>query len=188
MEFIPFDFEREAPNGEKYLALLPGHMVLKQRRLELNMTQQQVADEAGILLRQYHRLEKGERSITGTSARIFLAVCAVLKLEPYGFFPEIKQKDTIEEDDSNKFSKPTVIEQKVRKSKYIPFVRSYCGKVKVLNADILVYQQVSCMRFAIQHPFHKLSAKRCETPVRSEIVPASSLPPAFIRRSTMRMA
>lgn len=153
MEFIPFDFEREAPNGEKYLALLPGHMVLKQRRLELNMTQQQVADEAGILLRQYHRLEKGERSITGTSARIFLAVCAVLKLEPYGFFPEIKQKDTIEEDDSNKFSKPTVIEQKVRKSKYIPFVEFKELMCKIPSGKVVTRTSVEeyfCKKYNVE--------------------------------------
>ncbi|MBO5019185.1 MAG: helix-turn-helix transcriptional regulator [Clostridia bacterium] len=122
MEFIPIDFEREAPNGEKYIALLPDHIILKQRRLELNMTQQQVADEAGILLRQYHRVEKGERSITGTSARILLSVCAVLRIDPYDFFPDIKQKDIIPKSDEKQGGKLTVIEPTIKKSKYIPFL------------------------------------------------------------------
>ncbi len=122
VEFKSYDFERETPDGEKYLALVPDHIIFKQRRLELNMTQQQVADEAGILLRQYHRIESGERSITGMSARILLSVCAVLRLNPYDFFPEIKQKETIAIGDEKQIAKPKVIKPTVKKSKAIPFV------------------------------------------------------------------
>lgn len=122
MEFKSYDFEHETPDGEKYLALVPDHIIFKQRRLELNMTQQQVADEAGILLRQYHRIESGERSITGMSARILLSVCAVLRLNPYDFFPEIKQKETIAIGDEKQIAKPKVIKPTVKKSKAIPFV------------------------------------------------------------------
>ena len=39
------------------------HHILLQRRKELKMTQQKVADKAGIQLRQYQRLESGERNI-----------------------------------------------------------------------------------------------------------------------------
>lgn len=72
------------------------HHVLLQRRKELKMTQQQVADKANIQLRQYQRLESGERDITGSSGRIMLSICYALKLDPFLFegkgneAPEIK--------------------------------------------------------------------------------------------------
>lgn len=61
------------------------HEVLLRRRKELDMTQKQVADAAGILLRQYQKLESGERSIRGTSMRIGLSVCRALQLDPMRF-------------------------------------------------------------------------------------------------------
>ena len=59
--------------------------VLLQRRQEMKLTQQQVAEAAGIQLRQYQRIENGECTILGTSARIMLSVCEALKLDPYLF-------------------------------------------------------------------------------------------------------
>lgn len=61
------------------------HHILLQRRKELKMTQQQVADKAGVQLRQYQRLESGERDITGSSGRIMLSICNALKLDPFLF-------------------------------------------------------------------------------------------------------
>lgn len=61
------------------------HNILRNRRDEFGMTQQQVADAAGIQLRQYQRLESGERMMAGASMRIGLSICAVLKLDPYRF-------------------------------------------------------------------------------------------------------
>lgn len=90
MEFKSIDYPKKIILGQEYSVYLPVHIVLKNRRIELGLTQQQVADKAKILLRQYQRLESGERSITSASARIMLAVCAVLKVDPYIFFPEIK--------------------------------------------------------------------------------------------------
>ncbi len=57
--------------------------VLRFRREQLELTQQQVADRAGIKLQQYQRLETGERHLSGCSMRIGLAICAVLLLDPY---------------------------------------------------------------------------------------------------------
>lgn len=59
------------------------HHILANRRKELKMTQQQVAEQAGMQLRQYQRLELGERNITGSTGRVLLAICDVLKLDPY---------------------------------------------------------------------------------------------------------
>lgn len=59
------------------------HHILAERRKELKMTQQQVAEKAGMQIRQYQRLENGERNITGSTGRVLLSVCDVLKLDPY---------------------------------------------------------------------------------------------------------
>lgn len=85
MEFIEYKFNSV---GDWTMFQTEGQ-ILRNRREELNLTQQQVADKAKILLRQYQRLESGERNLTGASARIMLSICAVLKLDPYFFFPSL---------------------------------------------------------------------------------------------------
>lgn len=89
MKFIPLEF----PNSQNpdWSMLAKDSDLLRYRRLELGLTQQQVADKAGIRLRQYQRVELGERHITVGSARIMLSICVVLKIDPYEFFPEMKQ-------------------------------------------------------------------------------------------------
>lgn len=77
-------------NGEQWFFLETEKDILKNRREELGMTQQQVADAAHIQVRQYQRLENGERNISGANMRIGLSVCAVLKLDPYRFMPEFR--------------------------------------------------------------------------------------------------
>lgn len=61
------------------------HEILRSRRQQLGFTQQQVASNAKIQLRQYQRLESGERSMSGASMRVALAVCHALRLDPYRF-------------------------------------------------------------------------------------------------------
>ena len=61
--------------GDMITVLGPGEELAKQREA-LGLTQQQVADRAGILIRQYQRLESGERSLDSTSFRIGLNVCS----------------------------------------------------------------------------------------------------------------
>ena len=87
MEFIKYPL----PDiGEE----VQGKTILRNRRLDLGLTQQQVADGAKIQLQQYQRLESGERNIESASLRVALSVCAVLKLDPFVFFPDclIKNK------------------------------------------------------------------------------------------------
>ena len=50
--------------------------VLSERRQMLRMTQQEVADQANITLRQYQRLESGERNILTSS---FGLACRVIE-------------------------------------------------------------------------------------------------------------
>lgn len=74
-------------DGSIYESLEPDRAILLRRRKQLKLTQQQVADSAHIQLRQYQRLESGERSMASASFRIGLSICAVLKLDPYRFVP-----------------------------------------------------------------------------------------------------
>ncbi len=63
----------------------PAHAPLKYRREQLGLSQQQVANLAGIDLRQYQRFESGERNMSSSSMRIGLSICRVLQLDPYRF-------------------------------------------------------------------------------------------------------
>lgn len=69
MKFKKFVCETDTINGMEF-EILPVNdsQILLQRRKELNMTQQQVAQAAGIHLRQYQRVESGECSFSRSSA------------------------------------------------------------------------------------------------------------------------
>ncbi len=62
--------------------------ILRTRREKLGLSQQQVAKASKLQLRQYQRIESGERNLETATLRTALAICAVLKLDPYTFFPE----------------------------------------------------------------------------------------------------
>ena len=74
-------------NGESHTwdKLMTDRAILYNRRKELGLTQQQVADRAGIKLIQYQRFERGERSMASASLRIGMAISDVLKLDPHRF-------------------------------------------------------------------------------------------------------
>lgn len=74
-------------DGTQWEVLEQDRSILQAQRKKLGLTQQQVADAAHIRLRQYQRLESGERSMAGASMRIGLSVCDVLKLDPHRFVP-----------------------------------------------------------------------------------------------------
>lgn len=95
MSYLYFSNPTEQFNGETFELLQPEHSILLQRRKELKMTQQQVADKAHIQLRQYQRLESGERNISSSSGRIMLSICEALKLDPYLFLGEGNEKPEI---------------------------------------------------------------------------------------------
>ncbi len=84
IKFIPFQF----PETDGWVHCLTDGQVLRHRREEMRLTQQQVADKAGIQLRQYQRFESNERGLSGASMRIGLSVCSVLKLDPYEIMPD----------------------------------------------------------------------------------------------------
>lgn len=60
-------------------------IILEERRNQLGLSQQEVAQKAGMQLRQYQRFETGERKLSAATLRIALAVCDVLELDPHRF-------------------------------------------------------------------------------------------------------
>lgn len=90
MKFLYYDLDGHK-DGD-WTVMQFEHHILQQRRKELGYTQKQVADRASILVGQYQRMESGDRLISGSSGRILLSVCEVLKLDPYLFFGKGNEK------------------------------------------------------------------------------------------------
>ena len=86
MEFIEYSAAHIEGQSEIIIASLDGRSILWERRNQLGLTQQQVADQAGIQVVQYQKMESGERKLENTTMRIGLSVLAVLKLFPYEVF------------------------------------------------------------------------------------------------------
>ena len=60
---------------------------IRNTRLRKGLSQQQVATLIGVHIRQYQRLEYGERSLEAVCMRFGLAVCAILELDPFEMVP-----------------------------------------------------------------------------------------------------
>lgn len=83
MEFIEYSSTQVNGDSGWVLASANGASMLKERRNQLGLTQQQVANLAGIQIAQYQKFESGERDIHNATMRIGLSILAVLKLFPY---------------------------------------------------------------------------------------------------------
>lgn len=57
--------------------------ILRERRIELGMSQQEIATELNMSIHQYQRYEYGESKLPNCPMRIGLRICAVLELDPY---------------------------------------------------------------------------------------------------------
>ena len=57
--------------------------MLRKARLKKGLSQQQVATLAGVHIRQYQRIEYGERPMGSINMRFGLAVCAILEINPF---------------------------------------------------------------------------------------------------------
>lgn len=64
--------------------------ILKEKRASLKLTQQQVADKAGINIRQYQKFESGERSILTCSYIIACKVSEALEMDISDFYNKTK--------------------------------------------------------------------------------------------------
>ena len=57
--------------------------ILRERRLELGLTQEEVALELHMSIHQYQRYEYGEHQLPNCPMKVGLRICAVLELDPY---------------------------------------------------------------------------------------------------------
>ena len=57
--------------------------ILRERRMELNMTQEAVALDVGISVSHYQFFEYGKHSILKTNMKLGLLICAALELDPF---------------------------------------------------------------------------------------------------------
>ena len=78
---IPF----QPPADGEYTAVLTEGQILMTRRLQLGLTQAQVAKMAGLYVRQYQRLEI--MGLSDCTMRIGLTICSVLFLNPIELVP-----------------------------------------------------------------------------------------------------
>lgn len=62
------------------------HTILREKRLVLGLTQQQVADKANISYSQYQKFESGERNIMTASFKIACQVILALDMDVYKFY------------------------------------------------------------------------------------------------------
>lgn len=62
------------------------HGILREKRIVLGLTQQQVADKAKIVLQQYQKFESGERSIMNCSFEIACRVIEALGMNISDFY------------------------------------------------------------------------------------------------------
>ena len=58
-------------------------VMLKQRRIELRLSQQETADKVGLLLQQYQRIENDTRHIAKANMILGLKICETLDIDPY---------------------------------------------------------------------------------------------------------
>ncbi len=63
-----------------------GHTILREKRIILGLTQQQVADKAGVVLQQYQKFENGTRNIMSCSFRIACRVIEALEMDISDFY------------------------------------------------------------------------------------------------------
>lgn len=59
------------------------HVIIRQARIRLGLSQQKVATLIGIQIRQYQRLEYGESDVQKLGMRAGLSLCIVLGLDPF---------------------------------------------------------------------------------------------------------
>ena len=57
--------------------------ILRDRRKELDISQQALATEVGLEVRQYQRFEYGQQLISHANMKLGLRLCAALELDPF---------------------------------------------------------------------------------------------------------
>ena len=65
--------------------------ILRDRRKELGLTQEEVALELGMSIHQYQRYEYGESEMSNTRMKTGLRICAILQLNPFEIIIDAKR-------------------------------------------------------------------------------------------------
>jgi DNA-binding XRE family transcriptional regulator len=74
------------PNGGIFMNTIERESrILRERRLELGLSQTEVALNAGLQLQHYQRYEYGDRKLSNSSMILGLRICSILELDPYEF-------------------------------------------------------------------------------------------------------
>ena len=102
-------------------------------REDRDWTQQQVADRAGINIRQYQRFESGERSFYSTTFRIGLNICHVLKIDPF-YYCTIRSKEQAAETDADYQGKHSTPVQTNGNQNYVLYTIDEAGNSKDIIA------------------------------------------------------
>jgi transcriptional regulator with XRE-family HTH domain len=79
--------------------MVPDRGILIGQREKLGMTQEEVAEKAGITLKQYQRYEKQESGLSSSSFRIVNAVLSALDLDITAFEKGEYSLEPVPEDD-----------------------------------------------------------------------------------------
>ena len=82
--YIPY--ESPKTRDGKYTACQTEGDILLMRRIQLGLSQYDIARKIGIPVQSYQRLESGDRRITNCTMEIALAICATLLLDPCDLF------------------------------------------------------------------------------------------------------
>ena len=69
--------------------------ILRKRRLELGLTQEQVALSLGMSIHQYQRYEYGEHKLSNCPMKIGLRICSVFDLDPYIIIADNENENNI---------------------------------------------------------------------------------------------
>lgn len=70
----------------EFFKLLTTSNILKERRINLKLTQQEVAEKAKILLQQYQKFESGERKIESATFQTACKVIEALNMDINKFY------------------------------------------------------------------------------------------------------
>ncbi len=82
---MPTPYNSQADNDNALSITPPNHAIIKQARMALGLSLQQMADSCGINIRQYQKFESGERQLAGCSFSLGLRICKELNLDPWLF-------------------------------------------------------------------------------------------------------
>lgn len=136
----------------KYTGIFTVSQILISRRMQLSLTQEQVAERAHIKQPQYQRLESGERSLRDCTMDIGLSICAALLLDPYQLLPINVNQPAVE----GSLPMPTYVEPIANRAEHrigrkrlprrdvIPVYADYKNCTLFISGNIAVPNEAPC--------------------------------------------